>query len=486
MGGAWSRLTKGFNRKKHIDQENLMPYVMDMIDDRRREYFIELGKAISIPSVSAFEDHHKNIYEMSSLIRKKLENLGAHVRFLSSGRNPPVVLADLKAPNGSRNKKTLLIYGHLDVQPAFRSDGWETNPFQMVRKGNKLYGRGASDDKGPVLGWIHAVAALKDTLNDLPVNIKFLFEGMEESGSKGLEDILESMKDSSFLKKVDYVCISDSYWLGKSKPCLGYGIRGNVNFEISVNCASQDLHSGVFGGPINEAMTDLIKLLDTLVDQDGKILIEGLYDEIAPVTSDEIELYNNVEFEVNEYKNDIGVNKLVTGDDKIKTLMATWRYPSLSIHGIEGAFSDTGAKTVIPKKVIGKFSIRIVPDLTVEKTADLVQRHLKKEYEQLNTPNIIDLKFEGSESWITSTQNKNFEAARKATRDIYGDDPDLTRGGGSIPVVPMLDRIIGKPILLLPMGASDDDAHAQNEKIDVRNYIEGTKLFASYLFHLGH
>ncbi|CAB4056446.1 CNDP2 [Lepeophtheirus salmonis] len=245
---------------------------------------------------------------------------------------------------------------------------------------------------------------------------------MEESGSKGLEDILESMKDSSFLKKVDYVCISDSYWLGKSKPCLGYGIR---------------------------AMTDLIKLLDTLVDQDGKILIEGLYDEIAPVTSDEIELYNNVEFEKEH-----------------------------SVILVQ--------KQSFQKKVIGKFSIRIVPDLTVEKTADLVQRHLKKEYEQLNTPNIIDLKFEGSESWITSTQNKNFEAARKATRDIYGDDPDLTRGGGSIPVVPMLDRIIGKPILLLPMGASDDDAHAQNEKIDVRNYIEGTKLFASYLFHLGH
>lgn len=147
----------------------------------------------------------------------------------------------------SKDKKTVLVYGHLDVQPALKSDGWDTEPFELVEKDGKLYGRGATDDKGPVLGWLHALQAYNGIKADLPVNLKFVFEGMEESGSEGLDDLIMSEKNN-FLKDVDYVVISDNYWLGKNHPCLTYGLRGVCYFFIEVECAKKDLHSGVYGG----------------------------------------------------------------------------------------------------------------------------------------------------------------------------------------------------------------------------------------------
>ncbi len=158
----------------------------------------------------------------------------------------------------------------------------------LSRDGDKLYGRGTTDDKGPVLCWLHIIQSYQACKIDLPVNIRFCFEGMEEAGSDGLEDLLLSRKDTDFIKEVDFVCISDNYWLGKNKPCLTYGLRGICYFYMEVECAGQDLHSGVFGGTVKEGMTDLIAMMNTLVDKDGNILIEGLHDDVAPVTEGNI------------------------------------------------------------------------------------------------------------------------------------------------------------------------------------------------------
>ncbi|CAB4054117.1 CNDP2 [Lepeophtheirus salmonis] len=456
--------------------------VLDLICERKESYIKALKEAVAIPSISASKNHHNDIHRMIEFVSERLRSLGAKVDIVPNGSYPPIILGDLKS---SESNKTVLIYGHLDVQPASKTDGWDTEPFELKEKDGRLYGRGSSDDKGPVLGWIHALEALKDGLGYFPVNVKFVFEGMEESDSEGLDDLLIILKDTPFLKEVDFVCVSDSYWLTTDKPCLGYGLRGVVCFELWITGAKQDLHSGVFGGSIHEAMTDLIALMDTLVDKDGKIGIEGIYDDVTELSSDESSLYTNIHFNLEEYKSSIGVNKLITNNDKMNTLMARWRYPSLSLHGIEGAFSEEGAKTVIPKKVGGKFSLRIVPNQTVENTVTCVKKHLEKEFNKLNSPNVMEIKFDGGEAWVTSPSHANYDAARKATKEIYGVDPDLTREGGSIPVVLTLENTTNKNVLLLPMGASDDGAHSQNEKIDVRNYIEGTKLFASYLYKIG-
>lgn len=230
-------------------------------------------------------------------------------------------------------KKTVLVYGHLDVQPAHITDGWDTEPFELTEKDGKLFGRGASDDKGPVICWMHAIEAFKEIGESLPVNVKFVFEGMEESGSEGLDELLMAEKDK-FLASVDYVCISDNYWLGRNKPCITYGLRGVCYFFMEVTCAGKDLHSGIYGGTVHEAMTDLVFLMNSLVDQNGKILVDGLYDDVAPLLDNEQEIYEKIDFDVKEYRADVRCQKLLHDEVKEKILMHRWRYPSLSLHGI--------------------------------------------------------------------------------------------------------------------------------------------------------
>ncbi|MEQ2168243.1 hypothetical protein GOODEAATRI_012354, partial [Goodea atripinnis] len=345
---------------------------------------------------------------------------------------PPIILGHLGSDPA---KKTVCIYGHLDVQPALLEDGWDTEPFTLVEKDGK--------SKSFVL-----------LSRDLPINIKFCFEGMEESGSEGLDDLVFSRKDS-FFKDVDYVCISDNYWLGKTKPCITYGLRGICYFFMEVECGDKDLHSGVFGGSVHEAMTDLIALMGSLVDRRGKILIPGMYDSVAPLTEEEKKLYEKIDFDLCEY----------CKDEQI--LMHRWRYPSLSLHGIEGAFSEAGAKTVIPRKVIGKFSIRLVPDMDPKVVEKQVVDYVQKKFADLGSPNKLKITMgHGAKAWVSDFNHPHYMAGRKAMKTVFGVEPDLTREGGSIPVTLTFQEATGRNVMLLPVGSSDDGAHSQNEKIN--------------------
>ncbi|KZC12090.1 PREDICTED: cytosolic non-specific dipeptidase [Dufourea novaeangliae] len=466
---------------------NLFSY----IDSHKAEYINNLREAVAIKSVSAWPDHRNEIVKMMKWAEIRLKDLGATTELADIGKQtfpdgreiplPPVLLGTL---GSDPKKKTVLLYGHLDVQPALKEDGWNTEPFTLVEKDEKLYGRGSSDDKGPVLCWIHALQAYKAIGIGFPVNLKFVFEGMEESGSEGLDDLLWARKDT-FLQGVDYVCISDNYWLGTTKPCITYGLRGICYFHIEVTCAAKDLHSGIYGGTVHEAMADLMYLLNTLVDVNGKILINGIYENVAEVTEKELDLYKTIEFDVPEYKKSVGTNRLAHDEDKIQLLMHRWRQPSLSIHGIEGAFSEPGAKTVIPGKVIGKFSIRLVPDMTPDETVKKVTTYLNEKWAVRGSPNRININMDhGGKPWSENPDHPHYIAGRKATKHVYKVDPDLSREGGSIPVTLTFQEVTGKNVLLLPVGAGDDGAHSQNEKLDVRNYIQGTKLLGAYLYEV--
>ena len=475
-------------------QEEKMKKFFAFIDEHKEEYIKNLGDAVEIKSVSAWPHTREEIVKMVHLVGDRVKALGASIEYCDVGMQtlpdgsqlklPPVLMGEL---GNDPNKKTLLVYGHLDVQPALKEDGWDYEPFVLTQDNGKLYGRGSTDDKGPVLGWVHALQAYQALGIEIPVNMKFCFEGMEESGSEGLDELLMSRKDTEFMKSVDYVCISDNYWLGKNKPCITYGLRGICYFSIEVECCSKDLHSGVFGGTVHEGMADLIAMMNTLLDKDGKILVDNLMEQVAPVTSEEEAKYKTIDFNVEDYQNDIKTNKLMHNQDKIKTLMARWRFPSLSLHGIEGAFSEPGAKTVIPRKVIGKFSIRIVPDQTPEFVEKCVVDYLNKKWQQRGSKNKMTVYQHGSggKPWTSDPDHPNYLAGRRATQMVYGVEPDLTREGGSIPVTLTLQEATGKSVMLLPMGACDDGAHSQNEKIDIRNYIEGTKLLGAYLHELG-
>ncbi|CAG2180903.1 unnamed protein product, partial [Oppiella nova] len=283
---------------------------------------------------------------------------------------------------------------------------------------------------------------------------------------------------------VDYVCISDNYWLGTTKPCLTYGLRGNAYFYVEVECAAKDLHSGSYGGSVHEAMTDLMVLLSKLIDSKGNILVPGVMDDVLAKTAAEEAMYETIDFDHNLYRQEIGTKRLLF-ETKSEILAHRWRYPSLSIHGVEGAFAGPGAKTVIPRKVIGKFSIRLVPDQNPDKIGAQVIDYLKSEFAKLDSPNRLTvIRRKASRPWVADTDNKNFTAGKLAIRSVFGVDPDLTREGGSIPVTLTFEEVTGKSVILLPMGGCDDGAHSQNEKIDRNNYIEGTKVLASYIYQL--
>ncbi|CAL7935327.1 unnamed protein product [Xylocopa violacea] len=468
-----------------------LKHLFSYIDNHKTEYINNLREAVAIKSVSAWPDQRNEAIKMMKWAEIRLKNLGVTTELADVGKQtlpdgkqiplPPVLLGTLGC---DPKKKTVLLYGHLDVQPALKEDGWDTDPFNLIEKDGKLFGRGSSDDKGPVLCWIHALEAYKAIGVDIPVNLKFVFEGMEESGSEGLDELLWARKDT-FLQEVDYVCISDNYWLGTEKPCITYGLRGVSYFQVEVICAAKDLHSGIYGGAVHEAMADLIYLLNTLVDVNGKILIDGIYDNVDKIVEKEVETYKTIAFDVAEFKNSIGTNRLAHNEDKIQILLHRWRNPSLSIHGIEGAFSEPGAKTVIPGRVIGKFSIRTVPSMTVEDTLEKVIKYVNKKWAERGSPNTMNVSMlHGGRTWSENPNHPNYIAGRKATKHVYNVEPDLSREGGSIPVTLTFQEVTGKNILLLPVGAGDDGAHSQNEKVDIRNYIGGTKLLGAYLYEV--
>ncbi|KAL8420384.1 hypothetical protein RB594_003248 [Gaeumannomyces avenae] len=404
--------------------------------DSLSDAFIErLRAAVAIPSVSSDAARRPDVVRMAHFLESELKTLGAHVELRPLGKQPdnpaldlpPVVLARYGSDPA---KRTILVYGHYDVQPAEKSDGWATEPFDLtVGSDGRMFGRGSTDDKGPVLGWLNAIEAHQKAGVDFPVNLLMCFEGMEEYGSEGLDDLIIA-EAPKFFKDAEAVCISDNYWLGTEKPCLTYGLRGCNYYSVEISGPGADLHSGVFGGTAQEPMTDLVRVLGTLVDTSGKILIPGINEQVAPITAEEETLYDNISFTMETLHESLG-SKTTIFEDKKPTLMARWRYPSLSLHGVEGAFSAPGAKTVIPAKVIGKFSIRTVPDMEIEKTNELVYKYVKEQFAKLGSKNTLNVYAQHTGKWwVASPNHWNFTAAAKAVERVWGVAPDFTREGG--------------------------------------------------------
>ncbi|KAK5164898.1 uncharacterized protein LTR77_009562 [Saxophila tyrrhenica] len=463
------------------------------VDDNAETFIERLRKAVAIPSISAEDERRADVVRMGMFLKGELDRLGASTEARPLGKQPgkehlelpPAIIGRYPAKKDD-SKRTILVYGHYDVQPANKSDGWETEPFKLsVDDKGRMYGRGSTDDKGPVLGWVNVIESHQKAEIDFPVNLLMCFEGMEEYGSEGLDDfIIAECKPGKYFADVDATCISDNYWLGTEKPCLTYGLRGCSYYSIQVSGPGQDLHSGVFGGTAQEPMTDLVRVMASLVDGDGNILIPGIMDDVAKVTPDEESRYKDIAFTMDNLYESLG-SKTGIFPDKERTLMGRWRYPSLSLHGVEGAFSAPGAKTVIPAKVIGKFSIRTVPDMKPEKVDELVYAHVDKVFESLKSKNTMKCHLQHSGKWwVASPDHWNFTAAAKAVEDVWKVKPDLTREGGSIPVTLTFEQATGKNVLLLPMGSSTDAAHSVNEKLDRKNYIEGIKLLGAYLHYV--
>jgi len=464
---------------------HLDPY-FEQVDGMAEGFIERLRQAVAIPSISSEDARRPDVVKMGQWLGEQIKALGGTVELRELGKQPGREHLDLPpcilARYGEDPKKlNVLVYGHYDVQPAQKSDGWATDPFTLsIDEQGRMFGRGSTDDKGPVLGWLNAIEAHQKAGVEFPVNLIMCFEGMEENGSEGLDDLIAA-EAKGFFKDADVVCISDNYWLGTEKPCLTYGVRGCNYYAVEVSGPGQDLHSGVYGGMTHEPMTDLVNIMSSLVRPDGKILIDGLDELVAPMTEQEAALYPPIAFTLNDLEESLGAKTCIY-DTKEEALKHKMRYPSLSLHGIEGAFYTPGAKTVIPAKVIGKFSIRTVPNMEIDAVTKLVEKHVNAQWAKLGSKN--SMKFHVvhcGKWWVEDPNHPNYTAAAKAVEKVFGVKPDMTREGGSIPVTLTFQEQLRKNVLLLPMGSSTDAAHSINEKLDRRNYIEGTKLLGAYL-----
>ncbi|PVZ96762.1 hypothetical protein BB558_007316 [Smittium angustum] len=470
-------------------EDNLSTF-FSYVNDNNQYLINTLREAVAIPSVSADITKRSEVFRMADWVKDRFIKLGADVKLVDPGTQelqgqtvqlPPVVLS--RYGNDS-NKKNILIYCHYDVQPALLSDGWETDPFDLVEnEDGRLVGRGASDDKGHVVGWLLTLEAFIKHGIDLPVNLIFCFEGMEESGSVGLEKVVAA-EANGWLKGMDYTIISDSSWANATNPSIEFGLRGMNYFSINVKGPKADLHSGGFGGMVQEPMVVVTKLLADLVGIDGKINIPGIYDQVMELTEEEEKTYHGLsltkESLLNFLKGDYLMDK-----DIVQLLMQKGRYPSLSVHGIEGAFYDPGAKTVIPASVKGKFSIRTVPNMKPETVKKITIDHIQKEFAKLNSRCRLEVQELNNGMWWYAPPNLPINvAAAKAMKRVYGTEPEYVRGGGSVPITIVFQEQLKTDILLLPMGTREDRAHSTNEKLDKYNFINGIKNYFAFLYEI--
>uniref|UniRef100_A0AAY5K662 Peptidase M20 dimerisation domain-containing protein n=1 Tax=Esox lucius TaxID=8010 RepID=A0AAY5K662_ESOLU len=438
------------------------------IDDHQNQFVQRLKEWVAIKSDSG--DHTKwgEVETMLNMAAERIKKMGGKVELADAGTHqlpsgetvllPPVILAEFaKDPK----KATLCIYGHVDVQPAKMEDGWATDPFNLTEIKGNLYGRGATDNKGPVLAWLHAVESYQATKKEIPVNIKLIIEGLEEVGSYGLFKLIKKRRDS-FFADVDFIVISDNVW-ATTTPALTYGTRGSSYFFVEIEGPKLDLHSGVYGGSIQEPMADLIALLGSLLDHTGKIQVVGVSDDVTPLTEDERKLYDNISFDLEEMKNVVGPAN-----------------SDLLLH-----FRNNIHKTIIPRKVTGKFSIRQVPNMDPPDVERKVKEHLEQVFSTLNSPNRLKVTATvGAKPWVANLQDSQYVAGQKAVKDVFGVEPEFIREGSTIPIAQTFQEETGKSVMMLPISGHDDGEHSQNEKISRYNYIEGTKLFAAYFYEL--
>jgi acetylornithine deacetylase/succinyl-diaminopimelate desuccinylase-like protein len=361
---------------------------------------------------------------------------------------------------------TVLTYGHYDVQPPDPLDLWTSGPFEPVITDGKIYARGACDDKGQMFMHVKALEVMNAT-NTLACNVKFIIEGEEEVGSTNLGKFLEENKDRL---KADIVLVSDTSMISMEHPSIETGLRGLAYMEVEVTGPNRDLHSGVYGGAVANPITILSKMIASMHDENNHITVDGFYDKVVELTSEERTALNSAPFDLNEYKEELGV-KEDWGENGYTSLERTGVRPTLELNGIWGGYIGEGAKTVLPSKAFAKISMRLVPHQNSHEIAELFTAHFNK-----IAPNSVKVKVtehHGGEPVVTPTDSIAYKAAEKAIETTFNKKPIPTRGGGSIPIIALFEKVLGLKTVLMGFGLDNDNIHSPNEKFDLVNYYKG-------------
>ncbi len=437
----------------------------------------ELSEWLKIPSISTKPEHSGDVQQAARWLVAHLERCGLENVELIESDGHPLVYADWL--HAGAEKPTALIYGHYDVQPVDPLDLWETPPFEPTIRDNNLYARGASDDKGQTFLHIKAIEALLATEGKLPINVKLLIEGEEESGGKAIAKYVPANKEKL---AADVGVISDTGIISPEQPVITYGLRGGWTFEMTVTGAASDLHSGMYGGAIHNANQALCEILAQLHDENGRVSIPGFYDNVAELTPTERELLAKVPYKEKELLADSGAPE-AWGEPEFSVVERIGARPTLEICGMWGGFTTEGFKTVLPSQAHAKISCRLVPDQDPRRIRELVTSHI-----QAIAPQTVKVEFHndtgGAPAFVTPIDSDEIQAAMRAYGQVFGVEPVFKREGGGIPVVSIMSNALGLPIVLMGFGLPDDNLHAPNEKFHLPNFYRGIETSIVFMYEL--
>lgn len=452
-----------------------MTQLDDFVGAEQDRMLEELKELLRIPSVSTDPAHASDCRAAAEWLSAHLKALGCPTAELLAGDTHPVVFAE--GPQ-LRGRPTVIVYGHYDVQPPDPLDLWESPPFDPTVRDGNIYARGATDDKGQMFAIVKAFEAVSRD-GDPPVNVRFLIEGQEETGSEVIWDLLNERPE---LTEGDAILVSDTPYFAPGWPAIEAGLRGICYAEITVRTLKGDLHSGLYGGVAPNAHEALVRILTKLKSSGGKIRIPGFYDTVKRPAKAERRAWSKLPFkELTFMRKEVGA-KALTGLKGFSVFERLWALPTLDIHGISGGFTGEGAKTVIPAVASAKVSLRLVPNQREKQ----VRRQLKKAVREL-APSYASVKVDfihGADPVLVDVTGPAIKKMDQAFREVEGRGATPIRSGGSIPVVAALGKR-GTPVILSGIGLPDDQLHAPNEKLAVEQFYKGVRAFGRFLQLMG-
>ena len=446
-----------------------MSDTQNYIQENKERFLEELKDLLRIASISADPAYKNEVLNCAEAVAKHLKNAGAENVEICETKGYPVVFGEKLI---DKNLPTVLIYGHYDVQPADPLELWESGPFEPVVKATELhpegaiFARGSADDKGQFFMHVKAFEAMMKT-NSLPCNIKFIIEGEEEVGSVSLADFLEENKEKL---ACDVILISDTHIYSNEQPTVTTGLRGLSYMEVEVEGPNRDLHSGLYGGAVPNPINVLAEMIAKLHDEDGKITIDGFYDNVEIVSAEDRAEMNKLKDNPEEFKKSIGLSG-IEGETGYTTLERTSIRPTLDCNGIWGGYIGEGAKTVIPSKAFAKISMRLVPYQTDEEITEKFTKYFEK-----IAPASVKVKVtphHGGMPYVLPSDTKEFLAAKKAMEKAFGKEVLPYRSGGSIPITSLFEKILGAKSVLMGFGLDSDAIHSPNEHYGLFNFYKG-------------
>jgi acetylornithine deacetylase/succinyl-diaminopimelate desuccinylase-like protein len=431
----------------------------------------ELQDFLRIPTIGALAEHADDVATGAEWIAQHLRDIGLeHVEVSPTGGNP-VVYADWLHAQGA---PTVVVYAHYDVQPVDPLELWVRPPFEPRVEGGRIFGRGAADDKGQIHLHLWAAKAWLETHGRLPVNIRYVIEGEEEQGSPSFEPWLRA---NTHRLSGDLVVVTDTGFYEGNHPALTVSLRGNTYFQLDVSGPSQDLHSGGFGGMVQNPANALVRILASLRDGEGRITVPGFYDEAPVLSSAERAEFARLPFDERAFAQGIGVPELF-GEPEYTPLERKGMRPTLDVCGLWAGFTGEGSKTIIPAHAHAKFSCRLAPGMDPNETFARVRDAIMA----VDVPGVEVEVRQLDEMWpfVVSPDHPAARTAAACLKEVFGQDPYYIYEGGSIGAVASFDRVLGLPIVLLGFTNPDDNAHSPNESLVLANYEGGARTVARY------